>query len=71
MSRIVAVSIILNLAIVCVTRTYLKIAEEDNEAGELDEAEEVLGVVFPPDQDAALPLDPGEEGRSASVEGSG
>ena len=38
-----------------------KSPEEDNEAGELDEAEEVLGVVFPPDQDAALPLDPGEE----------
>ena len=38
-----------------------KSPEEDNEAGELDETEEVLGVVFPPDQDAALPLDPGEE----------
>ena len=35
--------------------------EEDHEAGELDEAEEVLAVVFPADEDAALPLDPGEE----------
>ena len=35
--------------------------EEDHEAGELDEAEEVLVVVLPADEDAALPLDPGEE----------
>src|SRR6516162_1324367 len=35
--------------------------EEDHEAGELDEAEEVLAVVLPADEDAALPLDPGEE----------
>jgi len=34
--------------------------EEDHEAGELDEAEEVLAVVLPADEDAALPLDPGE-----------
>src|SRR5215831_17306515 len=33
-----------------------KSPEEDNEAGELYEAEEVLGVVFPTDEDAALPL---------------
>jgi hypothetical protein len=32
-------------------RTYLK----DNEAGELDEAEKVVGVVFPADEDATLP----------------
>jgi hypothetical protein len=38
-----------------------KSPEEDNEAGELDEAEEVLGVIFPADEDAALPLDPSEE----------
>ena len=38
-----------------------KSPEEDNEAGELDKTEEVLGVVFPADQDATLPLDPGEE----------
>jgi hypothetical protein len=36
-------------------RTYLKSPEEDNEASELYEAEEVLGVVFPTDEDAALP----------------
>ena len=35
--------------------------EEDHELGELDEAEEVLAVVLPADEDAALPLDPGEE----------
>ena len=38
-----------------------KSPEEDKEAGELNEAEEVLGVVLPADEDAALPLDPGEE----------
>src|SRR5438067_10307861 len=38
-----------------------KSLEEDNEASELYEAEEVLGVVFPTDEDAALPLNPGEE----------
>ena len=35
--------------------------EEDDEASELNKAEEVLGVVLPMDQDAALPLYPGEE----------
>ena len=35
--------------------------EEDNEAGELDKAEEVLGVVLPADEDATLPLYPSEE----------
>ena len=38
-----------------------KSSEEDNEAGELDKAEEVLGVILPADEDAALPLDPSEE----------
>ena len=38
-----------------------KLSEEDNEAGELDKAEEVLGVEFPADEYAALPLYPGEE----------
>jgi hypothetical protein len=38
-----------------------KSPEEDDEASELDEAEEVLGVILPADKDAALPLDPGEE----------
>jgi hypothetical protein len=28
---------------------------------ELDKAEEVLGMVLPADEDAALPVDPGEE----------
>src|ERR1700752_4663365 len=32
--------------------------EQDNEAGELDEAEEVLGMKLPAHEDAALPLDP-------------
>jgi hypothetical protein len=38
-----------------------KSPEEDNEAGELDKAEEILSVVFPSDKDAALPLYPSEE----------
>src|SRR5215510_10742197 len=38
-----------------------KSSEEDNEAGELDESEEVLGVILPADEDAALPLDPRKE----------
>ena len=38
-----------------------KSPEEDNEASELNEAEEVLGVVFPTDEDAALPLNPSKE----------
>jgi hypothetical protein len=36
-----------------------KLSEEDNEAGELDKAEEVLSVEFPADEYAALPLYPG------------
>jgi hypothetical protein len=32
-----------------ITRTYSKLPEEDNEAGELDKAEEVLRVVLPAD----------------------
>ncbi len=32
-----------------------KSPEEDNKAGELDKAEEVLGVVLPADEDATLP----------------
>ena len=35
-----------------------KSSEEDNEAGELDKAEEVLSVVLPADEDATLPLYP-------------
>src|SRR5262249_54491725 len=38
-----------------------KSPEEDNEASELYEAEEVVGVVFPTDEDAALPLNPSKE----------
>ena len=38
-----------------------KSPEEDNEAGELGKAEEVLSVVLPADEDATLPLYPGEE----------
>jgi hypothetical protein len=37
-----------------------KLSEEDNETGKLDEAEEVVGVIFPADKDATLPLDPGD-----------
>jgi hypothetical protein len=35
--------------------------EEDDEAGKLDKAEEIVGVVLPPNEDPALPLNPGEE----------
>ena len=38
-----------------------KSSEEDNEARELDESEEVLGVILPANEDAALPLDPRKE----------
>ena len=38
-----------------------KSSEEDNEAGELYKAEEVLSVILPADEDATLPLYPGEE----------
>src|SRR5262249_44279532 len=38
-----------------------KSSEEEKEAGELDESKEVLGVVFPADENAALPLDPRKE----------
>jgi hypothetical protein len=38
-----------------------KSPEEDNEAGELNKAQEVLGVVLPADEDSVLPLDPGEK----------
>jgi len=38
-----------------------KSPEEDNEAGELDKAQEVLGMVLPADEDATLPLYPCEE----------
>jgi hypothetical protein len=35
--------------------------EEDDEAGKLDKAEEVVSVVLPANEDPALPLNPGEE----------
>jgi len=38
-----------------------KSPEEDNEAGELNKAQEILGMVLPADEDSALPLDPSEE----------
>ena len=38
-----------------------KSSEEDNEAGELDKAEEVRRMILPADENAALPLDPGKE----------
>ena len=38
-----------------------KSPEEDNEAGELNKVQEILGIVLPADEDSALPLHPGEE----------
>jgi hypothetical protein len=44
------------------------LSEEDNEAGKLHQGEEVVGVIFPADEDATLPLYPGEKSaRPASV----
>ena len=34
--------------------------EEDNEAGKLDKAKEIVGVVLPANEDPALPLNPCE-----------
>ena len=45
----------------CTLEPISKSPEEDDEASELDEAEEVLRVIFPAHKYAALPLDPGEE----------
>ena len=38
-----------------------KSSEEDDEASELHEAKEVLGIELPAHEKAALPLNPGEE----------
>ena len=38
--------------------------EEDNEAGKLDKAEEILGVVLPSNKDPALPLNPSDITRA-------
>ena len=38
-----------------------KLPEEDDEAGELNKTDKILGVILPADQDAALPLYPSEE----------
>src|SRR5262249_32102481 len=38
-----------------------KSPEGDNEAGELNKAQEILGMVFPADENSALPLDPSGE----------
>ena len=38
-----------------------KSPEEDNQAGELDKAQEVLCVILPTDEDPALPLNPSKE----------
>jgi hypothetical protein len=41
--------------------------EEDNEPGKLDKAEEIAGVVFPANEDPALPLNPGEEALNEPI----
>ncbi len=48
-----------------------KLSEEDNEAGELDKAEEVLGVEFPADEYAAAIVSRRRNARRASVAYSG
>jgi hypothetical protein len=47
--------------IVTMLRNPWKHFEEDDEAGKLDKAEEIVGVVLPANEDPALPLNPGEE----------
>jgi hypothetical protein len=37
------------------------LSEQDKETGELNKAQEVLGMVLPSDEDAALSLNPGKE----------
>src|ERR1700723_1803121 len=46
-----------------------KSSEEDNEAGELYKAEEVLSGVLPADEDATLPLYPGDRRAIAACNG--
>jgi len=41
--------------------------EEDNKAGKLDKAKEIVGVVLPANEDPALPLNPGEEALEGAV----
>jgi hypothetical protein len=43
--------------------------EEDEEAGELHEAKEVLRIKLPADKNATLPLHPGEERSPMRVSG--
>jgi hypothetical protein len=40
---------------------FSKSSEEDEEARELDEPKEVLGIELPANKNATLPLYPGEE----------
>ena len=39
----------------------LKIERDISTPGELNKAQEILGMVLPADEDSALPLDPSEE----------
>jgi hypothetical protein len=41
--------------------------EQDNKAGEVDETGEVLGMILPADEDATLPLYPGNSAQPASA----
>jgi hypothetical protein len=51
----------------CTLELISKSPEEDDEAGELNKAEKILGVILPADQDAALPLYPSEETLNESA----
>ena len=48
-------------AVLVLLEPISKSFEEDDEAGKLDKAEEIVGVVLPANEDPALPLNPGEE----------
>jgi putative membrane protein len=51
----------IDVALALLLEPISKSFEKDNEAGQLEKAEEILGVVLPANEDPALPLNPGEE----------
>jgi hypothetical protein len=54
-------SCLLAIATAASVEPISKLFEEDNKAGKLDKAKEIVGVVLPANEDSALPLNPGEE----------
>jgi hypothetical protein len=54
-------TLISSLALGWLLEPISKSFEEDDEAGKLDKAEKIVGVVLPANEDPTLPLNPGEE----------